>query len=238
MKTIKFLVLSMLLIIAFGCEEDKQGLEISNASISIQYGDSLQLNAKSDYPVVYSSENLFHAGVSEAGLVKGYHIGSTSITVSSNDQEVSIPIEVTSKYNFYAEPITEWGMSKTELISKVGAPDEYDSDGNLSYTNPTSDITLLRYFIDSNDELYGVGLGMNYEDYTEILGTVNERYMIYDVNSSTLTLSYSNAMDKYDATTLVELRLNVLENVIVVYVENTPTKSATISNIKRSFQLN
>lgn len=126
-KNIKFIVvlLSLFLVsvsaffISCSKEENKESIQISNESISLEIGQSFTLSVSGSFEgeVVWGSSNTAVATVSNLGVVTAYASGSAEITAKVGDQKVKCAVEVKT------QPVTTdkiLMISSPELNLKVG----------------------------------------------------------------------------------------------------------------------
>lgn len=167
MKVIRVLIICLVLV-NIGCEQEKDTFSVIETNWLIQCKGQGQIEAKSDHPIIYTSENEFIATVTNYGIINANHIGETRIKVESNGIEKFVGVEVFSRFNFfYRIPLTDWSLKKEDLISFYGEPDASQSDA-IGYEDSHTKSNRFAFFFD----IYG-----NYDysaTYLEKSGDINE----------------------------------------------------------------
>lgn len=147
----RFEKILMLLLIVIGvtflqaCSNEKE--EPTNPipeAKSILVGSSFSLGQSGKW----RTSNNFVASVDNAGNVSAEHVGEC--TISNGRQNCKVTVK--PKSNLIKEPITEWGISKSQLISKSGS--DYIKSGNsIGYKTNNSIAPITMYSFDNNDRL-------------------------------------------------------------------------------------
>ena len=88
------------------CSKDDSNTIVINTKtpIVLNYEKTLQIDASSEREITYESENVFHATVSNEGLITGGRVGETNVVVSNGKNSKMIPITIEPKYNLYETP--------------------------------------------------------------------------------------------------------------------------------------
>ena len=81
---------------------------------------NIQIDARSEAPVTYQSQNPFIARVSVTGLVTAQHVGSTRVRLDNGSDTREITVNVNPVYNLYPVPILEFGITRTTLLQIYG----------------------------------------------------------------------------------------------------------------------
>lgn len=150
----------------------------------------------------WRSSNDFVASV-DAGSVKANHVGECTISNGKNTCKVT----VTPNSNFITEPITEWGISKSQLIAKCG--NNYKTSGKsiayISTSNTIAPITM--YTFDDNDKLKSSVVTVKTNYTAELVEFLTERYQLiamegYDFyfanGNTTNNISTAVGVSKYE----------------------------------------
>ncbi|MBQ5958416.1 MAG: Ig-like domain-containing protein [Bacteroidales bacterium] len=66
------------------CNKEKL-ITLTESSATLHHGETYQINAECENPILFSSENEYHAKVSSSGLVTANYIGNTTITLQSEN---------------------------------------------------------------------------------------------------------------------------------------------------------
>ena len=125
-------VLSLLLVSCSKDDEVDNLITLASSEKTLYFGDEYQIEATSNTPILYSSENEYHTSISESGLVTARFVGETNIVLSNGNDTQKVLITVKPKINLYPEPNLEFGISKSALIAKYGTPDS-ETETNIFY---------------------------------------------------------------------------------------------------------
>lgn len=162
-------------------KEDNTPLSISPTSINCYAGDETQINILSGENVTFYSEDKFVAEVTEGGLVKAQHIGTTTIHASKSGSSAACNVSVQAKFNLFDEPVLDWSSTTESVIEKMGRePDEEKIDGQYYYMYYTVNSGLRVCYVFYNAMmLHDVIYELSTIRYTseEVLGYAYERYL-------------------------------------------------------------
>lgn len=131
-SNMKKILLSIILIILFvGCSKDENNQDSLNipSNVSVKVDSSFNLGSVQSWV----SSNTFVAEITQEGVITGKHVGNCTVNCS----DASCSVTVTANNTLYEEPITDWGISKSELISRKGQPDR-ESGNTLIYETGNS----------------------------------------------------------------------------------------------------
>lgn len=87
-------------------------------TINIVLLEELALNATSNLPITYYSDNELVVTVTPNGTIKGKNIGEANVTISNTENDITIKVIV----SLLEEPTVDFGASKNEIINLYGAP--------------------------------------------------------------------------------------------------------------------
>lgn len=225
MKQFVFLLSLSTLLIASACsksEDDKSSLD--KTSITLNRDKTIQLNVSTgNNSVNWSSQDEYIASVSESGLVTGNRIGKTIVTANDLKCEVIVdPI-----YRLYEEPILDWTMTKSQIVSKLGNPYSSTSTSVIYETN-NSKAPLVLYSFDTNGKLKGSYISVLPYYATECSDFLLERYAVWDVSSgSDIIALFGNSLDAKKATVIVGIQVES-KYIGVIYIPNNLTKSTNV----------
>lgn len=172
MKSLKR-ILSLLLIfmgvaLFSSCSDDKEDSAISIPTTnSIPVGSSFSFGLSGNW----SSSNNFVASVDNDGNVKAEHVGECIISNGNHNCIVT----VTPKSNLIKEPITEWGISKPQLISKCGT-DYQESGTAIGYKTNSNIAPMIMYSFDSYNRLSSSVVMVKTAYTSELVDFLIERY--------------------------------------------------------------
>lgn len=147
----------------------------------------------------WTSSNEFVATVNSTGVVTAKHVGKCSISDGNN----TCIVTVSATSTFMKEPITEWGISKSEVISRCGS--DYKSSGNaIGYASGISKTPFTVYLFKDNKLSSSAILAS--VDYTEALvDFLAERYVY--VGRDGYDYFFANGLTVQQITTGVGIQL-------------------------------
>lgn len=131
-------------------DDNDDVFSISQSEISFTGNNNIIKLTSSAQGVSWESENPYVASVSNDGSVKSVHVGETYIVAHSGGKVKKCKVVVRPKYSLFMEPITEFGISKDEVIKRCGTPFS-ESTNDLIYSNQTKDNAI--YYKFENDKL-------------------------------------------------------------------------------------
>lgn len=166
----KLRVLSILLfaIGIFSCErEDPQDNEISlnQEVVEINFGSEFQLDAtfnRTGYTAqnfVWESANSEVASVNNFGLVTANRVGTTQVTVRTDDGQFTKSSEVTviATNNLYREPFLEFNSSRNAIKAFETRTLEGEDDVVIAYSGENSSVRNVVYVLE-NEIFVSVGV--------------------------------------------------------------------------------
>lgn len=211
MKKILFLIMTALVIA--GCSKSNDETQelptdfsLSKTEISLTVDDETRIEiigVDIDKCEVYSEDEFIAYAIKYNGKieVEADHAGETNIVVKYKDIEKTCKIKITPSVDFIASTVTDWGIKKEELKSKVEHP--YERFSTNSQTN-SIDVSYLRsgyritnaYYFD-NSGLVGVkksivATGTDTQVLLNITNSMRE-WMKYTSSSSSTINSYPKA---------------------------------------------
>lgn len=215
MKQLKIVLLTLLVIAVISCDKEKEDLILLNETVIIlNFGDEYQIEAMSISEITYSSENEYHAIVSEDGLVSARFVGETNIVLSNNEDAKTIKIVVEPVYNLYPDPDFDFGTSRASLIAKYGTPD-IENESGIGYINYSSKAPKLAYNFDDNDNLKIAGVLVKTAYSSSLASFLVERYKVLDVDNSL----FINGLTIDDASMTIGMELFDLSYWSVIYTQ-------------------
>lgn len=118
----KNLIISLLIFtILFSCKKDEDPVfTLDSATTVLTSGGTHQIVIKGSTTekFTYKSDNDFIATVDESGLITGKRVGETVIKVSGNGFIGECKSTINPLYNTFNEPITSFGIKRSEVKSK------------------------------------------------------------------------------------------------------------------------
>lgn len=88
------------------------------STIDIVLLEELNLNASSEEPLSYYSDNELYVTVTPEGVIKGKNVGEANVTITNSYSSVTIRVRV----SLFEEPTTNFGISQDEIINIYGTP--------------------------------------------------------------------------------------------------------------------
>ncbi len=163
--------------------DDKEESVNLPTSKSMWVGDVYDLQYKSNWV----SNNTFVASVSNNGVITANRAGTANIYSNAHSCQVTVHPNVT----LYKEPITEWGITQSNLINKRGKADSSSSTA-VAY-NLNSDITPYEMYSFENGKLSAAVIVVStlYTEY--MLEHLSDRYEPAYADSDELTAVFINA---------------------------------------------
>lgn len=206
------------------CACTKQ-VKFNPENASLYAGDSIQVSVENaEATPKLLSENTFVATVGEtSGWIKAKHVGETNVycdyDANSTAAENAAKCKVTVKprHEYYKDPVTDWTLTKDELIAKLGEPtmlQEHDGVVMLQYgkvgNNPTTgklsfidDYVTVYYIVDgAMEEIFVAHKNLSMAQVKEFL---DERYTLYPDWEEGDDLEYFNADNEDDATMYIDV---------------------------------
>lgn len=211
MKNISFLVMAALTIAGCSKSNDEtkdaaRDFSLSKTEANLVVDDEIKIEVSGvniDECEVYSEDEFIAYAIKYNGKidVEADHAGETNIVVKYKDVEKKCKVIISPSVDFIASTVTEWGIKKEELKSKVEHP--YESFSTNSQTN-SIDVSYLRsgyritnaYYFD-NSGLVGVkksivATGTDTQVLLNITNSMRE-WMKYISSSSSTINSYPKA---------------------------------------------
>ena len=223
-----FLLLFVLPLFFGACssDDDKNDISLNETNTTLKYTKTHQINATSDTKITYAVENEYHASVSESGLVTAGKIGETNIILTNGDDTKHFKVTVEPESTMYPNPNLEFGISKADLIKKLGTPNKETSSG-MSYNNFSTKAPEVAYLFDSNNKLESVGVIVK-TAYSSELGTyLGERYVYGTSIEGEYTLIFVNALKLEKATMLIGASLYNTSYWMTIYMPYSNEKSSS-----------
>ena len=212
MKKTLFLLLLTVPFIFQSCGDGDDIKHKAPAELTLYHGETYEINASSEHPISYSSENDFVADVTQRGVIEAITIGETTIIMDNKKVQETIKVTVPAKYsNVFPDPILNWSLEKEDIISSLGEPyseeetEDYDA---IYYLAPFANDCMIQYIYLFHKE-YGIFRGVNMlildptSSVKNIEEFIAERYRLHEESVSEDGYSvryYSNAYAYYSGT--------------------------------------
>ncbi len=226
MKKILFALMCTFAVLATGCQEkvSDTGIVLNETEVILNSSNEYQITAESPTPITYSSENEYHAVVDEHGLVTAMFVGETDIVLDNRSDTKRVKVIVEPKYNLFEEPITDFGITKEELISRLGEPD-LETDETIGYLSSSSVAPMTMYAF-QNGALNVCGVIVKSQYSGELGAFMAERYLLAGEDDG--SFAFVNALDADKVTMGIMLQLYNLNYWIATYMPIDSTKSTSI----------
>lgn len=225
MKKVLFLLSAVAALLFVGCSKD-DGIKLTKSEITLHFGEEYQIEAETDANLTFTSENQYHATVSEAGLVTALFVGETNIIVSDGSSSAILKVIVAPKSNLYEEPYLEWGSSTANVTKHCGTPDSTESDA-LIYMYPSETVDMLTYLFE-NDKLNSVGVFVKSRHASELAKYLAERYLPV-TNTQQAGYVFVNGLNPESVTMLIAMKQsgNYFIVMYVPYTDNARSEQMT-----------
>ena len=195
-------------------------------------GDSIQVSMKNEPTAQLASSVPFVASVGANGWVKANHVGEAKISVAaymSSYSENGVKhtkistddyclVTVKPRHTHYTEPLTDWNMTKEDVMEKLGKPTEMQvefGDGALLYGNPETDKYVTYYIIEDYKLTWSVILTEQLTE-KELRDFLNERYYTDsfedEINDELNEYFYYNSDNEDDINLVIQLDYDKVEN--------------------------
>lgn len=215
--TLVFMVFVMVLCLS-SCEKEPKDIAITTSAITLYYEDTQQLTTEGEGDVVWSSDDKFVAKVSNSGMVTANHVGTTYIKANESTCEVTVK----PKYYLYEDPIMEWGLTKADMIRRLGEPFSIKGD-IITYKTGTSSTSLVMYMFDDQDKLETSAQTVPLSLFSTLLDFLMERYQVVAVDSDELIASFINAMTLSESTLFIATQPNISVRICMTIYMNSKT---------------
>ncbi|MBS2209806.1 hypothetical protein KEM09_00215 [Carboxylicivirga mesophila] len=212
-----------------GCSKDDEAtpkLTVITKEVLVQSGETQTIVVESDFPVSFFSANGFHATINKEGIVKGYKVGKTEIIVECEGEAIKVPVETIGNHNLFKEPILDWTLKRTNIISAYGTPD-VDKVEAIGYQY--SGTKGLFYYFDELTKVEGVLVLISKLAVDSLIDYLDERY-VYIGNSDGGGIILINAYEPEEASTAIRV-VEDEEYIIVAYF---PISSLELKSIDKA----
>lgn len=203
------------------CSDDEKDAP-SNPSIpktkTMTVGDTWNIGANG----VSTTDNDFIVSVTNKSVAKAEHVGDCIISNGQNKCKVSVK----GRTVLYKDPITQWGISKSQLISICGN-DYIEQNGNIGYKNNDTTCPMVAYMF-KNNALSGVGVLVSTDKSETLAKFLVERYL--PVEQSGYEYYFVNNNNPSKVTTAVMLSFYNADYWMVTYVPANKSRASFYKN--------
>lgn len=224
MKKITFMLLAVMVLFA-ACENNEDGFELSTTSATLMWGaDSLQIVASSPDDITYESDDPFVATVTDEGLVRTLHVGTTTISVVSGGETKKVNVAIVDNDPFFQDPLYQRTVSSSDLISKYGEPSSISDAGLYTYNIGSIDDYGIYMFIVEDGYVTSAGVWFDFDYYAVVSIALLQRWQYYG------ELLFGNTILVSDATAIVTMKYySKYDKILLTYMESdTDNKSINI----------
>ena len=179
---------------------------------TLHAGDSIQVSVKNAAATPkLLSENAFVASVgATTGWVKAKHVGETNIccdydansTAAENIAKCHVTVQ--PRYTYYTEPITDWKMTRAELVARLGNP-TMEPGEMLVFGDIQKDEYIMVYYL-IEDHIVQAYMAHKSLKMSEARAFLSERYAEVPEEDGSV---YMNAESEDDATMYVTVEEGV-----------------------------
>lgn len=161
MKKLFIVILALALLSGCKKESSNPSISLNKETITLNYGAEQALIATvTDAPqvnLIWSSNNVKVATVSNSGIVKAVRVGTAIISVKTSDSKYTDNCSITvAPTNFlYKEPIVEWGATISTIKSGETRTLYNQTSTGLLYIGENSSVRCVMYLFDSYQKLNG-----------------------------------------------------------------------------------
>ena len=201
MRKLSFVLMAVIAISFIGCKKEMISVSSpSTSQLTMYHGDTRQITAESDYDIKYSSQNDYHATVSDKGLITAQYVGTTIIKVDSKYDSREITVTVSPRSKLYPGPNISIGETKSSIIERFGEPD-VDLGLGIGYRNYSTKTAGLAVIFDDNQRCTEYTVLVKEEYSSEIDTFLSERYNFYygvmyidalDITKATMKITASS----------------------------------------------
>jgi hypothetical protein len=213
MKSKRLLVLLYTTVVLLtGCTKD----EIPSPTPSVSVPSSATVNVGQTFPLgstqAWLSSNTFVATVSNEGIITGNHVGNCVVSCSAG----SCRVTVRANTNLFRDPITQWGISKSQVIAREGT-DYHESGNSIGYNTENDKVPLLMYTF-TNDLLESTTLMVRTAYTNEVVDHLSERYRYLGQVGS--AFYFADGVSDSTSTTAVVLQYYNSSYWVVIYTKH------------------
>lgn len=225
MKKMLFAMIILIQIIC-SCSKNEESFILNKTHLQMSADDTETLTA-SETVNTWASDNVFTASVNN-GIVTANHVGKASISATSAKGTAICDVEVLPVYQTYAEPVLDFGISKTSLKTKEHRTISKETTNALFYTGEKSTVAVVLYNF-KDDKLNGVIVTVSLSASLDAAKYLKERYQ--PVLSDNDTFYFIN--NTKEKTTMEVVMKLTTQYAIITYLPFTFTSNSNLSSSLR-----
>ena len=192
-------------------------ITLTTTSATLHSGETFQIVAECESPIAYSSENEYHAMVSDSGLVTAVFVGSTMINLESEYDTQTFEVTVEPVSDLYPEPDIEIGETKDAIIEKFGEPGA-ESDDAVIFEDYSENASMLMVMFDEEGLVEAYAVILDVSSAEELDTFLSERYMF--IGEEEEIKIYMNGLDISTATMFIGSQIVEEEYMMAFYMAN------------------
>lgn len=223
MKKVLFLLVVVAAFVACS-KDDDSNIKLNKTEIELLSDQIFTIEAESDGVLTFQSDNEYVATVSNVGVISAKRVGSAKITVSDGKHDGQVTVQVNPKHELYPQPILDFGMSRRDVIAKLGTPIAETSDA-IGYSDYSVKAPRVMYLFDDNDKLEATVVMVKTAYSSELGAFMAERYAAVSYDDDTYSVLMANGLNKDTITMLIGAKVYDTSYWMVTYFPYTPSKS-------------
>lgn len=130
MKKITLLLIAVCLLVGCSRKNEDNSIKYNGSkTIDIVLREELRLNATSNDPISYYSEDEMIVTVNANGVIYGKNIGETNVIIQNSENTIKVKVNV----SLFEEPTQNFDISPYEIKKLYGAPNKNYGDSIFVY---------------------------------------------------------------------------------------------------------
>lgn len=217
-----FLFLLVFVLILEGCTKEpipddpgnnaggSGGSNVSIPSLAyVRVGESYNLGSAQSW----TSSNTFVATVLNNGIITGQHVGNCTVSCPYG----ACRVRVSATINLFRDPITQWGLSKSQVIAQEGNNYEETTGGAIGYSTGNTIAPLLMYTFENN-KLKTAAITVKTSYKNQAVDHLKERYRYLGYEGG--AYFFADGVSSSDSKTAVVLQYFNTSYWVVMYTEH------------------
>ncbi|MBR6354443.1 MAG: hypothetical protein IKS01_01540 [Paludibacteraceae bacterium] len=179
-----FLLLAVGLMACEKSEKKNTALEVNPTSITCNSGDETPITVADGAAfTITTADSCVAQPLADGTGVRGFMVGQTVVTVTSNGKSAQIPVTVAPKITEFQDPALLFGGTMQDVKDVLGEPKQ-TANNNLYY-NVTEDGSIYAAYKFENGKLTRIYVYLTDEKIGSFYKYLNERYFIEVVDEQT-----------------------------------------------------